>query len=47
MQIGSQTLKVTTPSDFPVEMDNQVWLLPDYDKIRWLDAESGTALSLS
>jgi multiple sugar transport system ATP-binding protein len=47
MQIGDQTLKVTTPSDFPAEMDGQLWLQPDYAKLRWLDPESGAALQLS
>lgn len=46
MQIGDQNLKVTTPSDFPAETDHQLWLQPDYAKIRWLDAESGAALHL-
>lgn len=46
MQIGDQSLKVTTPSDFPAETDHQLWLQPDYSKIRWLDAESGAALQL-
>lgn len=47
MQIGGQSLKVTTPSDFPAETDGQLWLQPDYGKLRWLDAESGAALQLS
>jgi multiple sugar transport system ATP-binding protein len=47
MQIGEQNLKVTTPSDFPAETDHQLWLQPDYSKLRWLDAESGAALRLS
>ena len=44
MQIGDQHLKVTTPSDFPAETNGQLWLQPDYGKLRWLDPESGAAL---
>ena len=46
MQIGDQNLKVTTPSDFPAETDGQLWLQPDYGKLRWLDPESGVALGM-
>src|SRR5687767_12555056 len=44
MQIGSQSLKVITPTDFPAEADHQYWIQPDLNKLRWLDAESGIAL---
>jgi multiple sugar transport system ATP-binding protein len=46
MQVGDQSLKVTTPSDFPAQTDSQLWLQPDYGKVRWLDAETGAALRL-
>jgi multiple sugar transport system ATP-binding protein len=44
VQIGGQSLKVVTPSDFPVETDKRLWLRPD--KLRWLDAVSGVALAM-
>jgi hypothetical protein len=47
MQVGAQSLKVTTPSDFPAQAGDQLWLQPDYGKVRWLDAETGTALLLA
>jgi multiple sugar transport system ATP-binding protein len=43
-QLGSQNLKVITPSDFPVAPDQQLWLRPDMAKLRWYDPESGAAL---
>ena len=46
MQVGDQNLKVTTPSDFPAQVDGQLWLRPDYGKVRWLDTETGAALLL-
>jgi len=46
MQIGSQSLKVITPTDFPAEADRQYWIQPDMNKSRWLDAESGVALKV-
>ena len=46
MQVGDQSLKVTTPSDFPAQTDTQLWLQPDYGKLRWLDAETGAALQV-
>jgi multiple sugar transport system ATP-binding protein len=46
VRIGSQDLKVITPSDFPVSTDDRLWLHPDPAKIRWLDAQSGVALNV-
>jgi multiple sugar transport system ATP-binding protein len=43
-QLGKQALKVVTPTDFPVNPDQSLWLRPDLNKMRWLDAESGTVL---
>jgi hypothetical protein len=44
MQVGDQSLKVTTPTDFPARTETRLWLQPDYGKVRWLDAETGAAL---
>ncbi len=43
-QLGSQSLKVVTPADFPIGPAQALWLKPDLNKLRWLDAESGTLL---
>jgi hypothetical protein len=47
MQVGDQSLKVTTPSDFPAQPGNLLWLQPDYGKARWLDPETGAALLMN
>jgi hypothetical protein len=47
MQIGNQSLKVITPTDFPAEADREYWIQPELSKLRWLDAESGAALKLN
>ncbi len=46
-QIGSQSLKVVTPVDYPVSPNQPLWLRPDLNKLRWLDAQSGTLLQLN
>jgi multiple sugar transport system ATP-binding protein len=45
--MGEQTLKVVTPTDFPVAPDRDLWLRPDPAKLRWLDPGSGAALRVS
>ncbi len=46
-QLGSQLLKVVTPADFATGPDQDLWLLPDPKKLRWMDAESGTLLQIN
>jgi len=46
-QLGDQLLKVVTPADFPISLNQSLWLKPDLTKLRWLDAESGTLLNLN
>ncbi len=46
-QLGKQSLKVVTPADFPIAPDQSLWLKPDVNKIRWLDAESGVLLHMN
>jgi multiple sugar transport system ATP-binding protein len=46
-QLGKQLLKVVTPADFPTGPDQSLWLQPDLNKLRWLDAESGTLLQVN
>ncbi len=43
--IGSNTIKVSTHPDFPVEMGGQVWLNFPVEKIRWIDRDSGRAIT--
>jgi multiple sugar transport system ATP-binding protein len=43
-RIGSQDIKVITPSDFPTAPDQRLWL--KLDSLRYLDAETGLALQL-
>lgn len=45
-QLGSQSLKVTTPADFSSVPDQLLWLQPDWSKVRWLDPESGVRLQI-
>jgi multiple sugar transport system ATP-binding protein len=47
LRMGEQTLKVVTPTDFPVAPDRDLWLRPDPAKLRWLDPGSGAALRVS
>lgn len=46
-QIGNQSIKVVMPVDSPVSPDQPLWLRPDLDKLRWLDAQSGALLQLN
>jgi multiple sugar transport system ATP-binding protein len=44
--VDGQQLKVVTRTDFPAAPGRPIWLRPEEDKIRWLDAD-GTALQRS
>ncbi|MBI5300497.1 MAG: ABC transporter ATP-binding protein [Chloroflexi bacterium] len=46
MQVGSEMAKVSVAPDQPVAMGDDVWLHFDADKIRWMDATTGEAISL-
>jgi multiple sugar transport system ATP-binding protein len=46
-QLGKQSLKVVTPADYPIMPDQALWLKPDLNKLRWLDAESGALLQIN
>lgn len=46
-QLGSQSLKVVTPADYPIGPNQSLWLRPEMNKLRWLDAESGALLNLN
>lgn len=43
--IVDNTIKVSTHPDFPAEMGGQVWLHFPVDKIRWIDRDSGRAIT--
>ncbi len=43
--IDGSTLKVSTHPDFPAEMGGQVWLHFPVEKIRWVDRDSGRAIT--
>ncbi len=46
-QLGNQSLKVVTPADFPTGPNQSLWIRPDLNKLRWLDAESGALLNVN
>lgn len=46
-ELGSQSLKVVTPADFPTGPNQPLWLRPDPNKLRWLDPESGALLQMN
>lgn len=46
-QLGDQSIKVVTPVDLDVKPGQQLWLAPDLNKMRWLDAESGNSLQVN
>jgi len=45
VRAGSDVLKVSTPADFFPRPDSEVWLRIVPDRIRWLDRETGKAVS--
>ena len=45
IRIGSDVLKVSTHPDFTVGMGEQVWLRFPAAKIRWMDADTGRAIT--
>lgn len=42
--IGNQRLKVMARADSPVKPDDRLWLVPEQDKMRWFDKETGLEL---
>jgi multiple sugar transport system ATP-binding protein len=42
--VGGQVIKVVTRTDFPAAPGAPIWLQPEPDKLRWLNAEDGLAL---
>ncbi len=47
IHIGADVLKVSTHPDFPVRAGDKVWLRFPVQKIRWIDRDSGKALTPS
>jgi multiple sugar transport system ATP-binding protein len=45
LQVGGEQLKATTRPDERLERDQEVGVLIDAERIRWIDAERGVALS--
>jgi multiple sugar transport system ATP-binding protein len=45
IRIGSDVLKVSTHPDFVVPMGEQIWLRFPMSKIRWMDADTGRAIT--
>jgi hypothetical protein len=45
LQVGAEQLKATTRPDERLERDQEVGVLIDAERIRWLDAERGVALA--
>lgn len=45
VQVGSSTLKVTTPVDFAVDQGQRVWLRFDPSRIRLMDPQTGDAIA--
>ena len=43
-EIGSQRLKVMARADAAVKPHDKLWLVPEQDKIRWFDKETGLEL---
>jgi multiple sugar transport system ATP-binding protein len=45
IMVGTSAIKVSTHPDFPVEVGGQLWLRFPVGKIRWIDLDSGRAIS--
>jgi multiple sugar transport system ATP-binding protein len=45
IRIGSDVLKVSTHPDFPATMGGDLWIRFPIQKIRWMDADTGRALT--
>ncbi len=45
IRIGGDVLKVSTHPDFPATMGGDLWIRFPIQKIRWMDAETGRALT--
>lgn len=43
--VGTSAIKVSTHPDFPVQVDGPLWLRFPVGKIRWIDRDSGYAVS--
>jgi len=43
--LGGQTIKVQTPSDFPAEADQKLWISARPEQLRWFDAQTRQALA--
>ncbi|MFN8451999.1 MAG: ABC transporter ATP-binding protein [Anaerolineae bacterium] len=43
--IDGNVIKVSTHPDFPIEADGQLWLRFPVEKIRWIDRDTGRAIS--
>ncbi|MBA3338047.1 MAG: sn-glycerol-3-phosphate ABC transporter ATP-binding protein UgpC [Chloroflexia bacterium] len=44
--IGEQRVKVIARADAPIKPDDQLWLRPEPDKLRWFDRESGLEIAV-
>ncbi len=44
-RVGSDILKVSTSPDSPIKMGDQVWLRFPLNKIRWMDVDTGRAIT--
>jgi multiple sugar transport system ATP-binding protein len=44
IQIGGDTIKVSTHPDFHAQPDQDIWIRFPADKIRWIDRDSGKTL---
>ena len=44
--IGDQRVKVLTRTDFPVQAGGNIWLQPEWDKLRWFDPETRAEIAV-
>jgi multiple sugar transport system ATP-binding protein len=44
--VGDQRVKVLTRTDFPIQAGGELWLQPEWDKLRWFDPATNAAIPM-